>query len=72
MASPQAYYAACARAYRAEDGLAKVEAIADAFVTDRGCEMNVVEKVEEMGHMIQRLRSDIAHIDRMLTAARKP
>jgi hypothetical protein len=58
MASPQLYYAATARADRAEDGLAKVEAIADAFVTDPGCEMNVVDKVEAMGHMIQQLRQD--------------
>jgi hypothetical protein len=44
---------------RAEDGLSKIEAIADAFITDRGCEMDVVEKVEAMGHMIQRLRQEL-------------
>lgn len=57
MSTPKLYAAATARADRAEGALNLIENIACAFVSDPGCEMNTVDKVKEMGHMIQRLRA---------------
>lgn len=60
MPTPKLYYAAEARAKRAEDGLEKIDAIASAIVGNPGCEKNTVELVEDMAFLVQRLRGELA------------
>jgi flavorubredoxin len=51
--------AAEARAKRAQDGLEQIDSIASAIVGNPGCEKNTVQLVEDMAHLIQRLRGDL-------------
>jgi hypothetical protein len=59
MSTPKLYYAAEARAKRAEDGLEKIDCIASAIVGNPGLEKNTVELVEDMAFLIQKLRGEL-------------